>query len=124
MSDCIFCKIAAGEIPSGIVYKDKNVVAFRDIEPNAPTHILVIPRFHIESADDIHADYISADGEYVVATDALVGYIFSAIPKIAVAEGLTNGYRVVTNVGADAHQSVKHLHFHLLGGTDLGTRAC
>ncbi len=106
--DCIFCKIIAGEIPSAKVYEDKLCFAFRDINPQAPTHILIVPKEHIASADGISVE----NSKYVAA-------IFEAIPKIAEAEGLVNGYRVITNCGEDACQSVKHLHFHLMGGKKL-----
>ena len=108
MSNCIFCKIIAGEIPSSKVYEDERVYAFRDINPMAPVHVLIVPKTHIESADGINAD-----------NAAFVARIFEAIPKIAASEGLTNGYRVITNCGEDGCQSVKHLHFHLLGGKKL-----
>ena len=106
--DCLFCKILAGEIPSAKVYEDEWVYAFRDINPQAPTHVLVIPRVHIPSADGICAD-----------NSVYVAKIFEAIPVIAKQEGLANGYRVITNCGEDGCQSVKHLHFHLLGGKKL-----
>ena len=106
--DCLFCKILAGDIPSSKVYEDENVYAFRDIAPQAPTHILVIPKQHVASADELTED-----------TAHLAAEIFKVIPKIAALEGLTNGYRVVTNVGEDGCQSVKHMHFHLLGGKKL-----
>ena len=109
--DCIFCKIIAGEIPSAKVYEDENVYAFRDIQPQAPVHVLVVPKTHIASADEVSAE-----------NAALVAEIFKAIPKIAKAEGLTNGYRVITNCGEDGCQSVKHLHFHVLGGKKLSER--
>ena len=109
--DCIFCKIIAGEIPSAKVYEDESVYAFRDIQPQAPVHVLVVPKQHIASADEINAE-----------NAALVAKIFEAIPKIAKAEGLTNGYRVITNCGEDGCQSVKHLHFHVLGGKKLSER--
>jgi histidine triad (HIT) family protein len=108
MNDCLFCKILAGDIPSAKVYEDENVYAFRDIAPQAPTHILVIPKTHIASADEITAE-----------TAPLVAAVFATIPKIAAAEGLDKGYRVITNVGEHGCQSVKHLHFHLLGGAQL-----
>ena len=106
--DCIFCKIAAGEIPSTKVYEDEKVLAFRDIAPMAPTHILVIPKAHIGSVAEITAD--NAD---------IVAHIFTLIPQIAKAESLDNGYRVVSNCGDDAGQTVHHLHFHILGGKKL-----
>lgn len=105
---CIFCKIAAGEIPSSKVYEDDKILAFRDINPQAPVHVLVIPKTHIPSLDGINED--NAD---------IVAHIFTMIPKIAAAEGLTNGYRLVSNCGPDACQSVPHLHFHILGGKQL-----
>ena len=109
--DCLFCKIIAGEIPSSKVYEDESVYAFRDIQPQAPVHVLVVPKAHIASADEINGE-----------NAALVAKIFEAIPKIAKAEGLTNGYRVITNCGEDGCQSVKHLHFHVLGGKKLSDR--
>ena len=106
--DCIFCKIIAGEIPSAKVYEDERCYAFRDINPQTPVHVLVVPKKHIASANEINAE----NSEYVSA-------IFEAIPKIAAAEGLANGYRVITNCGDDACQTVKHLHFHVMGGRKL-----
>ena len=106
--DCIFCKIIAGEIPSARVYEDEWVYAFRDIQPLAPVHVLIVPKTHVCCADQIDS-----------ANSHLVARIFEAIPKIAASEGLTNGYRVINNCGEDGCQSVKHLHFHLLGGKKL-----
>ena len=111
MADCIFCMIAEGKIPSSKVYEDESVLAFRDINPQTPVHILVIPKTHIASVDEITED-----------NSAVVAHIFETIPKIAAAEGLTNGYRVITNVGEDGAQSVKHMHFHILGGKKLPER--
>ena len=108
MSDCLFCKIIEGVIPSAKVFEDECVYAFRDIAPMAPVHVLVVPKVHIASTDDVNAE-----------NSAYVARIFEAIPKIAAAEGLTNGYRVITNCGEDACQTVKHLHFHILGGKKL-----
>lgn len=108
MTDCIFCKIIAGDIPSNRVYEDELVYAFRDINPQAPTHILVIPKTHIADLNGIDAQ-----------NSNLVAHIFAVIPQIAQAEGLTNGYRVVSNCGSDAGQTVQHLHFHILGGKAL-----
>ena len=108
MEDCLFCKIAAGEVEGDIVFQTDDVVAFRDINPAAPTHILVIPRRHIQSAADLGPD-----------EGGLTGKIFEAIASLAKEEGLESGYRIVTNVGPDAGQSVPHLHFHLLGGRSL-----
>ena len=106
--DCLFCKIVAGIIPSTKVYEDETVLAFRDIAPQAPTHILVIPKCHIPSVDGINEE-----------NAAVVAHIFEVIPQIAKAENLTGGYRVVSNCGADAGQTVHHLHFHILGGQTL-----
>ncbi len=109
--DCLFCKIIAGEIPSGKVFENEYVYAFRDINPQAPVHVLVVPKTHICCADAINPE-----------NSELVAHIFEAIPQIAKAEGLTNGYRVVTNIGEDGCQSVKHLHFHVLGGKKLSEK--
>jgi len=108
MTDCLFCKIIAGAIPSTKVYEDETVFAFRDINPQAPTHILVIPKTHISGCNGVNAD-----------NSAVVAHIFEVIPQIAQAEGLENGYRVVSNCGPDAGQTVPHLHFHILGGKTL-----
>lgn len=105
---CLFCNIAAGQIPSDKVYEDDFVLAFRDIAPQAPTHILVIPKTHIACVGDITAD-----------NSSLIAHIFTVIPAIAKAEGLEKGYRVVSNCGNDAGQTVSHLHFHILGGKKL-----
>ena len=106
--DCLFCKIIAGAIPSTKVYEDDLVLAFRDIAPQAPCHILVIPKAHIPSVDGVTAE-----------NSGLVAHIFEVIPQIARAEGLKDGYRVVSNCGSDAGQTVPHLHFHILGGNPL-----
>lgn len=111
MKDCLFCRIMSGEIPSTKVYEDETVYAFRDIAPMAPVHILIVPKAHIASAANITTE--NAD---------LIAHIFAVIPQIAAAEGLENGFRVVTNSGADACQSVQHLHFHLLGGAKMADR--
>ena len=108
MSDCLFCKIVAGVIPSTKVYEDDQVLAFRDIAPQAPTHVLVIPKAHISGVSQITPE-----------NSALVAHIFEVIPAIAKAEGLENGYRIVSNCGPDAGQTVPHLHFHILGGKQL-----
>ena len=108
MENCLFCKIIAGDIPSTKVYEDETVLAFRDIAPMAPTHILVIPKAHIGSVAEITGD-----------NSGVVAHIFEVIPAIAKAEGLENGYRVVSKCGDDAGQTVHHLHFHILGGKKL-----
>ena len=110
---CLFCSIISGEIPSNKVYEDENVYAFYDINPQAPVHILVIPKTHI-----------SGVGEITEQNSAMVARIFECIPKIAEKCGLTNGYRVVSNYGSDACQSVQHLHFHILGGDQLSDHMC
>ena len=106
--DCIFCAIIKGDIPSSKVYEDDKILAFRDIAPQVPVHVIVIPKVHIPSANEL--DEGNAD---------VAGYIMVKIPKIAAELGLTNGYRIVTNIGEDGAQSVKHLHFHILGGKKL-----
>ena len=108
MSDCIFCKIIKGEIPSKKVYEDEFVYAFHDINPQAAVHILIVPKTHIASAADITAENCM-----------IVGKVFEAAAKIAAELGLEKGFRVVTNVGEHGCQSVKHIHFHLLGGEQL-----
>ncbi|MBP5209753.1 MAG: histidine triad nucleotide-binding protein [Clostridia bacterium] len=106
--DCIFCKIAAGEIPCKKIYEDERVLAFFDIQPQAPVHALIIPKTHVASADELTAQ-----------TAGVAADVFGAVPKVARACGLTRGYRVITNVGEDGCQSVRHLHCHLLGGRKL-----
>ena len=108
MSDCLFCKIVKGDIPSNKVYEDELCLALYDIDPKAPTHFRVIPKAHIGSVAEITAD-----------NSDVVAHIFRVIPQIAKAEGLENGYRVVSNCGDDAGQTVHHLHFHILGGKKL-----
>ncbi len=107
--DCIFCKIAAGEIPSTKVYEDDTVVAFNDLDPQAPVHVLIIPKEHIASAAEINE-----------SNSAVVAHIFEVAAKIAAEKGLKDGFRIVNNCGESAGQSVKHLHFHLMGGRDFG----
>lgn len=109
MNDCLFCKIAAGEIPSTCLYDDDAVYAFRDINPQAPVHFLVIPKAHIGSVAEINAE-----------NSAVVARCFEVIAKLAAQEGLENGYRVISNCGDDAGQTVHHLHFHVLGGKPMG----
>ena len=108
MTDCLFCKIIAGTIPSSKVYEDDTVYAFQDIAPQAPTHILVVPKVHLDSCNTVTPE-----------NSAVVARIFEVIPAIARAEGLDKGYRVVSNCGSDAGQTVPHLHFHILGGKEL-----
>ncbi len=106
--DCLFCAIINGDIPSKKVYEDESCYAFLDINPQAPVHCLVVPKQHISSADEINAENSGA-----------VSAIFEAIPKIASELGLEGGYRIVSNIGENGCQSVKHLHFHILGGKKL-----
>jgi len=109
VEDCLFCKIALGEISSEIAYEDDEVIAFKDIQPLAPVHLLVIPRRHLLSLNDVTSEY-----------EMLIGHIFGVIRRLAEEFGVTeSGYRVVTNTGADGGQVVGHLHFHLLGGQGL-----
>jgi diadenosine tetraphosphate (Ap4A) HIT family hydrolase len=106
MSDCIFCKIANKEIPSDVVYEDEVIIGFKDLEPQAPVHVLIIPKKHYESLDDVTES--TEDKE-------LLGHLLSKIHVIAAELGLERGYRLVNNCGEDGMQTVKHLHFHLLG---------
>ena len=106
--DCLFCKIINGEIPSSKVYENEYVYAFKDINPQAPVHVLVVPKKHICCADKITSE-----------NSIEVARVFEAIPKIAAEMGLTNGYRVINNCGEDGCQTVKHIHFHILGGKKL-----
>lgn len=107
--DCLFCKIINGDIPSSKVYEDESVYAFRDIDPKAPTHILIVPKKHIMSVNELQ------DEDYV-----LLGKVYDAVKKIAVLEGVEkSGYRVVVNTLSDGGQTVDHLHFHILGGRSL-----
>ncbi len=107
--DCLFCEIIKGNIPSSKVYENEYVYAFRDINPQAPVHILAVPKIHIPSVNGVSAD-----------NSIYIAKIFEAIPEIAAAEKLIGGYRVISNCGPDACQTVNHLHFHILGGTQLG----
>lgn len=109
MDGCIFCKIVAGEIPSTKVYEDELVYAFRDINPMAPTHVLIIPKEHI----------MSSPAEVTEENCAVIGHIYAVAAKLAKELGLDGGFRVVANCGEDAGQTVHHIHFHLLGGGKL-----
>ncbi len=109
MSDCIFCKIIAGEIPSKKLYEDELCYAFYDIAPQAPVHFLVIPKEHISSTNELTEQNV-----------AVVSHLFLVIQKLAKETGLTNGYRIINNVGEDGGQTVKHFHLHVLGGEHLG----
>ena len=113
MDNCLFCKIIAGEIPSSKVYEDDEILAFKDINPMAPVHILIIPKVHIDGADKLNENN----------TD-VVSKIFAVAAKLAEEFKLENGFRIVTNVGSDGGQTVRHLHFHLLGGKKLNAELC
>lgn len=106
MSDCIFCKIASGEIPSGRIYEDDDVVAFKDINPQAPVHFLIIPKRHIESLAAARPE-----------DDALLGKMLGLTRRLALEQGCVNGFRVIINTGRDGGQEVPHLHIHVLGGS-------
>ena len=108
MSDCLFCKIIAGEIPSTKVYEDETVFAFRDINPQAPTHVLVVPKVHIADCNGVSPE-----------NSAVVAHIFEVAAKLGKDFGLENGYRIVNNCGEDGGQTVMHVHFHILGGKKL-----
>lgn len=108
MENCLFCKIAAGEIPSDKVYEDDKILAFRDIDPQAPVHVLVIPKDHIASAAAVNKN-----------NSGLIAHIFETIGPLAAELGLKDGFRIVSNIGEDGGQSVPHLHFHILGGREL-----
>ncbi len=110
-NNCLFCKIISGDIPSTAVFENDKVFAFKDINPQAPVHIVVVPKEHINCANDINADNLSE-----------VAACFEAIPKIADEQSLTNGYRVINNCGEDGGQSVMHIHFHLIGGKKLSEK--
>ena len=110
MNDCLFCRIIAGDIPSGKVYEDELCYAFYDIAPLAPTHFLVVPKKHLDSA-----------GEITEADAPLVGHIYAVIARLARELGFAEGFRVVTNCGPIAGQTVRHLHFHVLAGKELGS---
>ena len=114
MEDCIFCKIANKEMPANVVYEDDEVIAFRDINPVAPVHILIIPKKHIEKLTEISKE-----------DEVIIGRIYSIINDIAKAEGIEErGFRVIVNCGEEGGQLVKHLHFHLIGGKYLGAKIC
>ncbi len=109
MSDCLFCKIIKGEIPSAKVYEDELVYAFKDIAPIAPVHVLIIPKEHISMLWDVNEE-----------NSAVISHIYEVAGKIAKDLGLDNGFRIATNCGEDAGQTVFHIHFHLIGGRKLG----
>lgn len=111
MQDCLFCAIVEGKIPSQKVYEDENVYAFNDINPQAPVHVLVVPKKHFDDVSDIAAK-----------DSALLGEVVKKCAEIAALKGLTNGFRLITNCGPDACQSVKHFHVHILGGEQLADK--
>lgn len=108
MNNCIFCKIAAGEIPAAKVYEDEKMLVFKDIEPKAKVHLLAIPKVHFAYLSELDAKKAE-----------ILGYMFTKIPGIAAANGCENGYRLIINQGADSGQAVFHLHIHILGGQKL-----
>lgn len=112
--DCIFCKIVNGEIPSTKVYEDDKILAFEDIKPCAPVHVVIIPKEHV----------LTCVNDITEENSGIVAYLFSKIPEIARIKGLTNGYRIINNCGEDGAQTVLHLHFHLVGGTKLTEKIC
>lgn len=114
MSDCIFCKLAHGEIPTNLVYEDESVVAFHDMNPKAPVHVLIVPKTHVRNIEEL-ASHESGE--------AILGQILRAIPVVAARLGIEkSGYRVINNFGKDGGQTIDHVHFHLLGGRHLGDR--
>ena len=109
MDDCIFCKIAAGEIPATVVYEDERVLAFEDLNPQMPVHALIIPKEHYANIGD-------------GVPDDLMGHVFNTVKKVAEIKGIADsGYRVIVNTGSDAQQSVHHLHVHVLGGAPMNS---
>ncbi|MDX9917978.1 MAG: histidine triad nucleotide-binding protein [Gudongella sp.] len=106
--DCLFCKIADRKIPADLIYEDEHIVAFKDINPQAPVHFLVVPRLHIDSLDKISKE-----------NDSLMAHILRTIPALAKEQGIENGYRVVNNCGEDGGQTVDHIHFHVLGQREM-----
>lgn len=114
MSDCVFCRIATGEIPASFVYQDDHVVVFKDLHPVAPVHLLIVPRIHAEDIIELAG---RADGETVL------GAVLRAVPAVAEAAGVAaDGFRLINNCGADGGQTIRHVHFHLIGGRNLGER--
>lgn len=103
--DCLFCKISSGQLGTEMLYEDADLVAFKDVDPQAPVHILIVPKAHIPDASALNMQH-----------GQLLGKVFSVAAQLCAQQGLTNGYRIVTNIGADGGQSVPHLHFHVLGG--------
>ena len=106
--DCLFCSIASKDIPSQLIYEDDLVVAFKDINPQAPIHFLVVPKLHVQSLDQV-----------TEAHNSLIAHIMRLIPKLAAEQGVENGYRVINNCGSDGGQTVGHIHFHVLGGREM-----
>ena len=110
MSDCLFCKIVAGDIPSNTVYEDDQIIVFKDINPRAAVHLLAIPKIHIDSLDELTNEH-----------QTLIGHIMLQLPQLAQAQGLDNGFRTIINTGPDGGQEVGHLHIHILGGQGLSS---
>jgi len=114
LEECIFCKIASKELPANVVYEDEEIIAFKDINPAAPVHILIIPKKHVEKLTDIKKE-----------DEAIIGRIYTVINDIAKSQGIDErGFRVIVNCGEEGGQVVQHLHFHLLGGKHLGVKIC
>ena len=111
--DCIFCKIASKKIPSDMIYEDEKILVFKDLNPVAPIHVLIIPKKHISSANEINKE-----------NSEIISHIFSCIPKISKTLHLENGFRIINNCGTDGGQTVNHIHFHLIGGEKLGWPPC
>lgn len=108
MSDCIFCRIATGEIPAALLHADEHVIVFRDINPKAEVHLLIVPRLHVSGLDALTQEH-----------DALIAHMMRLLPRLAVGEGLTQGFRTIINTGKGGGQEIFHLHIHLLGGAGL-----
>ena len=114
MSDCLFCRIVRGELPSVKIFEDESVIAFADLHPVAPVHVLIVPRRHFADLNELAAN---PDGI------AVMGTVLNAVPKVAAAAGvLESGYRLINNCGSDAGQTIRHVHFHLIGGQAMGER--
>ena len=110
MSDCLFCKIVAGDIPSDTIYEDDQIMVFKDINPRAAVHLLVVPKIHLDSLDEVTNEHQS-----------LIGHIMLKLPQLARSQGLNNGFRTIINTGPDGGQEVGHLHIHILGGQGLSS---
>jgi len=110
MSDCLFCKIVAGDIPSDTIYEDEQIMVFKDINPRAAVHLLAVPKIHLDSLDEVTNEH-----------QTLIGHIMLKLPQLARSQGLNNGFRTIINTGPDGGQEVGHLHIHILGGQGLSS---